>query len=414
MSRSLRVRPSTRAAAAALVGALLVSAATGAAKGREPAATPPPPTAAAGELPGPDPLLRELIGFKVRYRDLLRRNVQLVRWVSVPYRAWNGAVRHAVLVLPKWYGPKTHPPIPLVISPHGRGGTADANAALWGGLPAFGPFAVVNPEGQGRKLTAYSWGWRGQIADLARMPNILEAALPWFHVDRTRVYAIGSSMGGQETLLLAALYPKLLTAAAPLDSATDMAARYRAFATVPSERGLQRLARDRDRRHPDQQPEGVRSPQPDHLRQAACNRRRPDRHLVEPQGQDRRRPEPGIRSPLPGDQAPEPEGPRRAVRRHLGSQPRDAPACAASARTRRPQDRRARRAALEDRQTLESSPTPKRGNPPPAAQDRGRATGRSSEGGVSWEPPRMSVNLLRRTSSCEVAGSNLLRARAIC
>ena len=232
-----------RAAAAALVGALLVSAATGAAKGREPAAKPPPPTAAAGELPGPDPLLRELIGFKVRYRDLLRRNVQLVRWVSVTYRAWNGAVRHAVLVLPKWYGPKTHPPIPLVISPHGRAGKADANAALWGGLPAFGPFAIVNPEGQGRKLTAYSWGWRGQIADLARMPNILEAALPWFHVDRTRVYAIGSSMGGQETLLLAALYPKLLTAAAPLDSATDMAARYRAFAAVPSERGLQRLAR---------------------------------------------------------------------------------------------------------------------------------------------------------------------------
>ena len=37
-------------------------------------------------------------------------------------------------------------------------------------------------------------------------------------------------MGGQETLLLAALHPKLLTAAAPLDSATDMAARYRAFA----------------------------------------------------------------------------------------------------------------------------------------------------------------------------------------
>lgn len=187
-------------------------------------------------------MLRELIGFKVRYKDLLKRNIGLVRTVSVSYTAWNGAKRDAVLVLPKWYGPRRHPAIPLVISPHGRGGTPKGNARLWGGLPAFGPFAVVNPQGQGRKLTAYSWGWQGEIDDLARMPNILEAALPWFHVDRSRVYGVGSSMGGQETLLLAALHPKLLAAAAPLDSATDMAARYYAFATTPGEAGLQRLA----------------------------------------------------------------------------------------------------------------------------------------------------------------------------
>jgi poly(3-hydroxybutyrate) depolymerase len=194
-------------------------------------------------LPGPDPLLREWIGFKVRYRDLLKRNVALVRTISISYRAWNGASRQAVLVLPKWYGPKSHLAIPLVISPHGRGVTAVANARLWGGLPAFGPFAVVNPQGQGRKLTAYSWGWRGEIADLARMPGIVESALPWLHVDRRRVYAIGSSMGGQETLLLAALHPRLLTAAAPLDAATDMAARYRAFPALPNGTTLQRLAR---------------------------------------------------------------------------------------------------------------------------------------------------------------------------
>lgn len=209
------------------------------------AASPGPPHGPSGksELPGPDPVLRELIGFRVRYRDLLRRRVDLVRQITVTYTAWNGAKRDAVLVLPKWYGPRTHPPIPLVISPHGRGGTAQANARLWGGLPAFGPFAVVNPEGQGRRLTDYSWGWRGQIDDLARMPRLLESALPWFHVDRKRVYAIGSSMGGQETLLLAALHPALLTAAAPMDSPTDMAARYAAFATTSGEAWLQRYAR---------------------------------------------------------------------------------------------------------------------------------------------------------------------------
>jgi poly(3-hydroxybutyrate) depolymerase len=195
------------------------------------------------ELPKPDPVLRELIGFRVRYRDMLKRNVRLVRSVSVPYTAWDGSRRTAIVVLPSWYGRRTHPAIPLVISPHGRGGTAQANARLWGGLPAFGPFVVVNPEGQGRKLTAYSWGWRGQIDDLARMPSILESALPWFHVDRKRVYAIGSSMGGQETLLLAAFAPTLLTAAVAMDSATDMAARYDAFASTPGEHYLQGMAR---------------------------------------------------------------------------------------------------------------------------------------------------------------------------
>jgi pimeloyl-ACP methyl ester carboxylesterase len=226
-------------AAVGLVGVALSTAGAARVQG----ATAPPKPSAASELPGPDPLLRELIGFKVRYQDLLKRNVALVRSVTITYRAWNGARRQAVLVLPKWYGPRTHPSIPLVISPHGRGGTAQGNAKLWGGLPAFGPFAVVDPQGQGRKLTAYSWGWRGQIDDLARMPAILGKALPWFHVDHSRVYAIGSSMGGQETLLLAALHPKQLIAAAPLDSATDMAARYKAFSALPNGATLQGQAR---------------------------------------------------------------------------------------------------------------------------------------------------------------------------
>ena len=245
--RSRRSKPVPRLLgmpAVLVVAAVGLSALAGsAASSPSPAAAPAPKPSAAGELPGPDPLLRELIGFKVRYKNLIATKAGLVRSVSVSYTAWNGARRSAVLVLPKWYGPKIHPAIALVISPHGRGGTAQGNAGLWGGLPAFGPFAVVNPEGQGRKLTAYSWGWRGEIDDLARMPKLLEAALPWFHIDRSRVYAIGSSMGGQETLLLAALHPKLLTGAAPLDSTTDMSARYQAFAALPNGAALQRLLR---------------------------------------------------------------------------------------------------------------------------------------------------------------------------
>jgi poly(3-hydroxybutyrate) depolymerase len=135
------------------------------------------------------------------------------------------------------------PAIPLVISPHGRGVPPAGNIRLWGGLPAFGPFAVVTPDGQGRKLKLYSWGWRGQIRDLARMPGILARALPWFHIDRARIYAVGSSMGGQETLMLVAFHPSLFAGAIALDSATNMAARYRDFHYLVNGSSLRKLAR---------------------------------------------------------------------------------------------------------------------------------------------------------------------------
>jgi pimeloyl-ACP methyl ester carboxylesterase len=75
------------------------------------------------------------------------------------------------------------------------------------------------------------------------LPDLLERALPWLHVDRRRVYAVGSSMGGQETLLLVARHPRLFAGAAALDSATDMAARYRAFPGIALGLRLQELAR---------------------------------------------------------------------------------------------------------------------------------------------------------------------------
>ena len=43
----------------------------------------------------------------------------------------------------------------------------------------------------------HSWGYRGQIDDLARMPSIAHGALPWLRIDPQRVYAVGGSMGGQ-------------------------------------------------------------------------------------------------------------------------------------------------------------------------------------------------------------------------
>jgi poly(3-hydroxybutyrate) depolymerase len=177
-----------------------------------------------------------------------------VRIVRIHYRAHNGARLPAYVVLPAWYDARTSPPLPLVISPHGRGVTALSNALRWGRLPSYGGFAVVNPAGAGRRLARFSWGYRGQIHDLARMPQIVRRALPKVRLDLAHVYAFGTSMGGQETLLLLARYPDLLAGAAAFDAVTDMARRYRDFLRIgctdvckrlrgPSGRSLQRLAR---------------------------------------------------------------------------------------------------------------------------------------------------------------------------
>src|SRR5205814_1965976 len=128
----------------------------------------------------------------------------------------------------------------LVISPHGRGVTALANTRLWGALPARGPFAVVNPEGQGRRLTLYSWGDPGQIDDLARMPRILRRAIRWLRIGP--IYAVGGSMGGQETLLLLARHPHLLAGAISFDAPADMASRFREFPESVGGSRLQELA----------------------------------------------------------------------------------------------------------------------------------------------------------------------------
>ena len=150
-----------------------------------------------------------------------------VRTWTIRYTAHNGVVRRAYVILPAWYGPKHNPPLPLVISPHGRGANGLQNADFWDTMPAVGGFAVISPDGMGRTLALYSYGDPGQIDDLAKMPEFATKALPWLRIDRSRIYALGSSMGGQETLLLVARHPELLAGAAAMDSVTDLALRYR-------------------------------------------------------------------------------------------------------------------------------------------------------------------------------------------
>jgi pimeloyl-ACP methyl ester carboxylesterase len=165
---------------------------------------------------------------------------------TVNYLAWDHATaRQAIVVLPREWGPNHHPhALPLVISPHGRNNHALNNArGYWQNLPAAGPFALVCPDGLARAHSAqtdpvdlppnpslFTYGNVGHVHDLARMPKIVEATLPWLRLQRDRVYVLGSSMGGQETLLLAARYPNALSGghgklagAAAFDATCDLA-----------------------------------------------------------------------------------------------------------------------------------------------------------------------------------------------
>jgi pimeloyl-ACP methyl ester carboxylesterase len=173
----------------------------------------------------------------------------------IHYVAHDGVVRPAYLLLPIGYHGQ---PIPLVISPHGRGVDERMNARLWGDLPG------------GRRLGWYSWGAPGQIDDLARMPAIARAH--GVDVDRSRIYAMGGSMGGQETLLLVARHPHLLAGAAAFDPATDMARRYADFEDLPDGPTLQALARDEIGGTPEQVPRAYAVRSPDHyIRQIAAS-----------------------------------------------------------------------------------------------------------------------------------------------
>jgi prolyl oligopeptidase family protein len=162
------------------------------------------------------------------------------RWIEIRYTAHNGRSRNAVVLLPHGYMPGNNPPIPLVIAPHGRGHTGAQDAVRYGDLPSIGNFAVVSPDGEGRRLHRYSWGARGQIDDLAQMADKVESALRWVHIDRSRQYAIGGSMGGQETLLLVGEYPHLLAGASAVDGVSDFALQYRNYPHLPCHAVCQR------------------------------------------------------------------------------------------------------------------------------------------------------------------------------
>lgn len=193
-----------------------------------------------------------------------------VRRVRFDYVTHDGKKSYAIVLLPGWYGPARHPELPLIIAPHGRNTFPESTAKRWRDLPTRGGFAVVLPAGQGRVYQLDSWGYPGQIDDLARMPKLVERAVPGFHYLRNRVYAVGDSMGAQEVLLLLAKHPHLLTGAIAFDPPVDMAERYYAFPALKYGRSTQKRARIEVGGTPDQVPQAyaMRSPI-DYVRQIA-------------------------------------------------------------------------------------------------------------------------------------------------
>ena len=95
-----------------------------------------------------------------------------VRTWTIQYTSHTGLARVAYVVLPAWYGPNAHPPLPVVISPHGRGANGRSNAQFFGRMPGIGGFALISPDGMGRRLKRFSYGHPGQIDDLAKMPDL--------------------------------------------------------------------------------------------------------------------------------------------------------------------------------------------------------------------------------------------------
>jgi S-formylglutathione hydrolase FrmB len=153
-----------------------------------------------------------------------------VQRIALTYRAWDGAQRTVVLLLPNSYHQGSTQALPVVISPHGRDEDCFYTARHWGTLPTLYDFAVVCPEGeghdQGARLGDYSYACPGQISDLMNMPTYVHSKLPWVHFDFSRVYAAGDSMGGLEVLALLARYPDRLAAVAAMDGVADLATRY--------------------------------------------------------------------------------------------------------------------------------------------------------------------------------------------
>ncbi len=138
------------------------------------------------------------------------------------YLTWNGLTRRLVAVYPRFPPTKR---LPLVTVFHGAGGRAACNKSFGNAPGAFG-FIVACLDGQGVRSRGFSYGAAQNLADNAKMIQLLRQRLPGLRIDPTRLVAAGGSMGGQEALLFGARYPQLAQTIVAIDAPVDMAKRF--------------------------------------------------------------------------------------------------------------------------------------------------------------------------------------------
>lgn len=130
---------------------------------------------------------------------------------------FDGSTRNAILLAPEDAGDK---PLPLVIVPHAAGYTAKFTSGYWKYIPDQYNVYAIFPFGHGRRLDLYSLGWKGQLEDLVSLPELPSRA--GYQIDMGRIYVVGISMGGLESLLLAARYPDVLAGVATFNAVVDL------------------------------------------------------------------------------------------------------------------------------------------------------------------------------------------------
>ena len=125
-----------------------------------------------------------------------------------------------LLYVPRGYRPKQH--VPLVVLLHGCSTTAaeQAQASNYGPLADRHDFLVLYPD-NGAVDTNPARCWKALytpqlegrgMGDGAAIAGMTQKIIAAWHVDSTRVYAIGLSSGAFETSVLGAAYPDLFAA----------------------------------------------------------------------------------------------------------------------------------------------------------------------------------------------------------
>lgn len=152
--------------------------------------------------------------------------------LAVPYHAWNNKARYATVVLPADYGPGSTEVLPCIVQPHGRKATPLGPAGRWGDLPTTERFMIICPDSSGRRDPSNSWAVAGQLQDIVDIVDVVEQSIPWVHIDRQRLYLLGISMGGHETLCTLARFPDVFAAGLSCDGNANLAKRYYEFRRV--------------------------------------------------------------------------------------------------------------------------------------------------------------------------------------